>query len=224
MKITILMPSLNEEESIGRTIALIPDEKLKEAGYDYEILVVDGGSIDSTPEAARSLGAKVLSSGKGYGRQYRLGFENAQGEIIVTADSDCSYPMEEIPKLLNILETENLDFISTNRFAFMDHDSMMPVNRFGNRILTIIANLLFSFNLKDSQSGMWVFRKAILEKISLTSNGMSLSQEIKIKAFSNFRAREVDSSYRKRIGKVKLRIFIDGLDNLFHLVKMRICR
>jgi hypothetical protein len=106
----------------------------------------------------------------------------------------------------------------------MDHDSMMPVNRFGNRILTIIANLLFSFNLKDSQSGMWVFRKAILEKISLTSNGMSLSQEIKIKAFSNFRAREVDSSYRKRIGKVKLRIFIDGLDNLFHLVKMRICR
>lgn len=224
MKITILMPALNEEESIGRTIALIPDEKLKEAGYDYEILVVDGGSRDNTPEAARSMGAKVLSSEKGYGRQYRLGFENAQGEIIVTADSDCSYPMEEIPELLNILITENLDFISTNRFAFMDHDSMLPVNRFGNRVLTFIANLLFSFSLKDSQSGMWIFRKAILEKINLTSNGMSLSQEIKIKAFSNFKSREVDSSYRKRIGKVKLRIFIDGLDNLFQLVKMRVCR
>lgn len=224
MKITILMPALNEEESIGRTIALIPDEKLKEAGYDYEILVVDGGSRDNTPEAARSMGAKVLSSEKGYGRQYRLGFDNAQGEIIVTADSDCSYPMEEIPELLNILITENLDFISTNRFAFMDHDSMLPVNRFGNRVLTFIANLLFSFSLKDSQSGMWIFRKAILEKINLTSNGMSLSQEIKIKAFSNFKSREVDSSYRKRIGKVKLRIFIDGLDNLFQLVKMRVCR
>jgi glycosyltransferase involved in cell wall biosynthesis len=224
MKITILMPALNEEESIGRTIALIQDEKLKEAGYDYEILVVDGGSRDNTPETARSMGAKVLSSEKGYGRQYRLGFENAKGEIIVTADSDCSYPMEEIPELLNILITENLDFISTNRFAFMDHDSMMPVNRFGNRVLTFIANLLFSFSLKDSQSGMWIFRKAILEKINLTSNGMSLSQEIKIKAFSNFKSREVDSSYRKRIGKVKLRIFIDGLDNLFNLVKMRVCR
>lgn len=224
MKITILMPALNEEESIGRTIALIPDEKLKEAGYDYEVLVVDGGSRDNTSEAARSMGAKVLSSEKGYGRQYRLGFENAQGEIIVTADSDCSYPMEEIPELLNILITENLDFISTNRFAFMDHDSMLPVNRFGNRVLTFIANLLFSFSLKDSQSGMWIFRKAILEKINLTSNGMSLSQEIKIKAFSNFKSREVDSSYRKRIGKVKLRIFIDGLDNLFQLVKMRVCR
>jgi glycosyltransferase involved in cell wall biosynthesis len=224
MKITILMPALNEEESIGRTIALIQDEKLKEAGYDYEILVVDGGSRDNTPETARSMGAKVLSSEKGYGRQYRLGFENAKGEIIVTADSDCSYPMEEIPELLNILITENLDFISTNRFAFMDHDSMMPVNRFGNRVLTFIANLLFSFSLKDSQSGMWIFRKAILEKINLTSNGMSLSQEIKIKAFRNFKSREVDSSYRKRIGKVKLRIFIDGLDNLFNLVKMRVCR
>ena len=147
-----------------------------------------------------------------------------QGEIIVTADSDCSYPMEEIPKLLNILETGNLDFISTNRFAFMDHDSMMPVNIFGNRVLTLITNLLFSFSLKDSQSGMWVFRKAILEKINLTSTGMSLSQEIKIKTFNNFKSREIDSSYRKRIGKVKLRIFIDGLDNLFHLFKLRIGR
>jgi glycosyltransferase involved in cell wall biosynthesis len=224
MKITILMPALNEEESIGLTIALIPTEKLNEMGYDPEIIIVDGGSTDKTAGTARLMGAEVISSGKGYGRQYRLGFANARGEIIVTADSDCSYPMEEIPELLNILANEKLDFISTNRFAFMDHDSMFPVNRFGNRVLTLIANLLFRFNLKDSQSGMWVFRKSILEKIALTSNGMSLSQEIKIKAFGNFRSREVDSSYRKRIGKVKLRIFLDGLDNLCHLFKLRICK
>jgi glycosyltransferase involved in cell wall biosynthesis len=222
MKLTILMPALNEEESIVKTIAMIPVETLREAGYEPEVLIVDGGSRDNTVESARSVGAEVMFSHKGYGRQYRLGFENARGEIIVTADSDCSYPMEEIPKLIDILRTENLDFISTNRFAFMDRESMMPLNKFGNRVLTLLTNLLFNFNLKDSQSGMWVIRKEFLKKIILTGNGMSLSQEIKIRAFRNFKAREVDSTYRKRVGKVKLRMFADGLDNLLNLFKMRI--
>lgn len=99
------MPALNEEESIGKTISLIPLAKLKELGYDPEILVVDGGSHDNTAGIASAYGAKVINSSRGYGKQYRLGFKTALGEILITADSDCSYPMEEIPKLLNILET-----------------------------------------------------------------------------------------------------------------------
>ena len=216
------MPALNEEESIGKTISLIPLTKLRELGYDPEILVVDGGSHDNTAGIASASGAKVINSPRGYGRQYRLGFKTALGEIIITADSDCSYPMEEIPKLLNMLETENLDFIHTNRFAFMDLDSMMPLNKFGNKVLTLFANLFFRYRLKDSQSGMWIFRKKILDDINLSGNGMSLSQEIKIKAFRNCKAREIDSCYRKRVGKVKLRMFVDGCDNLFNLFKMRI--
>ena len=103
----------------------------------------------------------------------------------------------------------------------MDHNSMMPLNRFGNRVLTFVTNILFRFGFKDSQSGMWVFRREILEKLALGGTGMSLSQEIKIKAFSKCRAREVDSCYRKRVGTVKLRMFMDGLDNLWSLFKLR---
>jgi len=99
---------------------------------------------------------------------------------------------------------------------------MMPLNKFGNKVLTLFANLLFKYRLKDSQSGMWVFRKKILDDINLSGNGMSLSQEIKIKAFRNCKAREIDSCYRKRVGKVKLRMFVDGCDNLFNLFKMRL--
>ncbi len=224
MKITVLMPSFNEEESIGKTINSIPKDELKGMGYDLEIIIVDAGSIDNTVEFAKAQGANVIIARKGYGQQYRTGFEIADGEIICTADSDCSYPMEEIPRLIETLISENLDFISTNRFAFMESDSMTSLNKFGNVFLTIITNILFNFNLKDSQSGMWIFRKKILEHIKLTGNGMSLSQEIKIRAFSKFRAREIDSSYRKRVGKVKLRIFLDGLDNLFNLFKIRFSR
>jgi len=215
------MPALNEEKSVGKTIDSIPQERLKAMGYDTEILIIDGGSTDRTVELAKLHGATVCITEKGYGKQYKRGFEIASGEIISTADSDCSYPMEEIPELINILFRENLDFISTNRFAKMDHDSMAYSNRIGNRFLTFVSNMLFNFKLKDSQSGMWVFRRKILEEIKLKGNGMSLSQEIKIKAFGKFRAKEIDSTYRKRVGLVKLRIFIDGADNLMSLIKLK---
>lgn len=221
MKVTILMPALNEEESIGKTISMIPLDVMLAEGFETDVLIVDGGSHDKTVEIARNSGAEVIISKKGYGRQYRLGFDNATGEIIATADSDCSYPMEEIPKLINILLTENLDFISTNRFAFMDSDSMLLLNKLGNKALTIITNLLFWIKLKDSQSGMWIIRKEALGSLKLTGNGMSLSQEIKIRAFKCLKTREIDSSYRKRVGTVKLRMFIDGLGNVFNLLMLR---
>lgn len=224
MNLTILMPSLNEEESIVRTIESIPSGRLRDMGLDFEIVVVDGGSCDRTADLARSAGAEVINSGRGYGLQYRTGFDYARGEIIATADSDYSYPMEQIPELIGILLNEDLDFISTNRFTFMKKDSMARMNRFGNRVLTFFTNILFGYGLKDSQSGMWVFRKSILEGMKLTGNGMSLSQEIKIQAFQDFRAKEIGSDYRKRVGKVKLRKFADGFDNLVSLFRLRLNR
>jgi len=222
MRLTILMPALNEEESIAKTIKRIDQIALKNSGWETEILIVDGGSTDKTVEIAKECGARVISSPCGYGRQYLLGFQEAQGEILVTADSDCSYPMEEIPKLLEILQKDRLDFITTNRFAFMHKDSMAFLNRVGNRALTFFANWLFNLGFKDSQSGMWVIRKEILPKMNLWGQGMSLSQEIKIEAFQKFRSREIDSSYQKRVGKVKLRMFQDGWDNLISLIKKKV--
>lgn len=217
IQLTILMPSLDEELSIARTIKAIPLKELAIQKYQTEILIVDGGSTDRTVDIATKLGAKVISCKRGYGCQYRYGFTRSTGEIIVTADSDNSYPMQEIPYLLSILIKENLDFISTNRFANLNNKAMRPLNRVGNIVLTFFTNLLFSLKLKDSQSGMWVFRKAALDNLNLTSNGMALSQEIKIEALKKLKAKEVDSSYFKRIGRAKLRMFRDGCGNLYHL-------
>lgn len=222
MKLTILMPALNEEKGIGKTIDGIPIQQLKNLGYELEILVVDGGSNDRTREIAKEKGALVIQTKKGYGRQYKFGFSQARGEIIVTADSDGSYPMEEIPELLDVFQKENIDFISTNRFALMEQYSMRFINLLGNKVLTFLTNLLFSLNLKDSQSGMWVIRKRMLEEIKLGSNGMPLSQEIKIEAFTKFKAKEINSTYKKRVGQIKLKAVRDGWDNLYHLFKKRL--
>jgi len=220
--LTILIPSLNEEEPIGKTLRNIPLKELEKSGYQTEVLIIDGGSTDHTVKIAKDFGARVISTQQGYGWQYRLGFKKAKGDIIVTADSDNSYPMEKIPKFLEILQKENLNFISTNRFANMEKGAMWPLNNIGNKILTFFTNILFGLDLKDSQSGMWLIRKEILDKIKLVSHGMSLSQEIKIEAFAKLKAKEVDSSYSKRIGRVKLRMFRDGWGNLCHLFKKRL--
>ena len=99
---------------------------------------------------------------------------------------------------------------------------MSSLNKFGNKVLTFFTNLLFSLELKDSQSGMWVIRKSALPKLNLESQGMPLSEEIKIEAFKKLKAKEVNSIYRKRGGKAKLRIFRDGWDNLYNLFKKKL--
>lgn len=222
MKLSIIMPSLNEEQAIKKTISNIPLAEITRRGFDVEILLIDGKSTDNTKKIAQENGAIVFCCQKGYGKQYRYGFEKATGDIIVTADSDGSYPMEEVPSLIDILIRDNLDFISTNRFTHVRKGSMKTINLFGNKFLTFLTNILFSLNLKDSQSGMWIFKRSILKKISLSSDGMSFSQEIKIEAFKKVSAKEIDSSYYKRIGKTKLLILEDGWKNIQHLFKKKI--
>jgi len=219
MLITIVMPCLNEEWAIGRTIDEIPFDTLKEIGYGIELLVIDGGSSDRSVDLARGNGARVLVSERGYGRQYRFGFEHANGEIIVTADCDGSYPLSDIPRILETLRDGKFDFVTLNRFVNISPGAMHIMKKTGNLVLTQITNLLFGLNIKDSQSGMWAFRKEALNNIELTSDGMSLSEEIKIEAFRKLKSMEAPGSYKNRIGAVKLKPLRDGWRNLSFLIK-----
>jgi hypothetical protein len=111
-----------------------------------------------------------------------------------------------------MLETYRLNFISTNRLKKTAHKSFPTLHIIGNKILTYLTNLLFRVSINDSQSGMWVFRKSILEKMDLQADGM---------AFKLFKAAEVPVPYRKRIGKQKLNTLMDGFKNALHLFNLR---
>lgn len=223
MKVSIVIPTLNEEEGIGGTIDEIPVASLRKAGYDVEILVVDGNSKDRTREIAESHGAKVIvEKRKGYGRAYKTGFKNASGDIIVTGDADCTYPFRDIEVFVKMLDEKNVDFITTNRFAGLEKGSMKLSHHVGNFGLNAALAMLFLIPLKDSQSGMWIFRRNSLDRMILTSDGMPFSEEIKIEAFQKVRAIEVPISYKKRVGEVKLWLLKDGMKNLLFLPKKRI--
>ncbi len=212
---------MNEERSIGSVIDAVRDA-LKGTGFEYEILVVDTSSKDRTREIAREKGAVVVDEPrKGYGRAYKTGFDRANGDVVVTLDADCTYPAEDIPRLLKVLVDENLDFISANRFGNMEEKAMSLKHRFGNWVLTTTTNILFRTKLKDSQSGMWVLRKETLKKLELRSDGMPFSEEIKIEAFRKLGAKEIGISYKRRVGEVKLSSWKDGRKNLGFLFKKR---
>jgi len=225
--ISIVIPARNERDAIEKTIRAIPKDELEKMGYEVQILVVDNDSNDGTGELAKKAGAEVVfEPTRGYGKAYKTGFANAKGQIIATADADLTYPVEEIPGFVKLLEDEALDFITTNRFAKMHKNAMSRRNKFGNSVVSFTTRFLFRIDLVDSQSGMWVFRRSILDNLVLRSNGMPLSEELKIEAcyFAKCRWREMPIEYRARIGKMQLRYWRDGLQNLFYLIRKRIAR
>ncbi|RLF11116.1 MAG: glycosyltransferase family 2 protein, partial [Thermoprotei archaeon] len=218
MKVSVVIPTLNEEKGIGKTIDMIKVDEFKRRGWDLEIIVVDGESKDRTREIARSKGARVIiEPRKGYGRAYKTGLKEAKGEIIVTGDADATYPFDKIHEYIDYLLKNDLDFITTNRFAGLKKGAMSVKHVFGNLILSLTLRLLFMIKLRDSQSGMWIFRRDALKKIQPLekfNDGMPFSEEIKIEMFRKVRAEEIPSALYVREGKAKLQSFSDGWKNL----------
>jgi glycosyltransferase involved in cell wall biosynthesis len=215
---------MNEEEGIGPVIEEIPRKELEREGYEVEVIVVDGESVDRTRDIAAAKGARVvIEPRRGYGRAYKTGFERATGDIIVTGDADTTYPFSEMVEYVKLLEQEKLDFITTNRFGVLEEGAMSLKHRFGNWVLTTATRALFLVNIRDSQSGMWIFRRSILPQLKLASDGMPFSEELKIEAFKqkDLKCREIPIHYRVRVGEVKLSSWKDGWRNLSFLFRKR---
>lgn len=211
------MPTLNEEKGLTETLKKLPLSELRSSGHETEILVVDGNSHDKTREIAKDFGARVIVEHQnGYGHAYKIGIEKSKGDIIITLDADGTYPAEKIPRFLSHFLENELDFLSVNRFGKLYSNTMTLTHRVGNRILSAVMRKMFDIKIKDSQSGMWIFKKDIMSSIKPKSNGMSFSEEIKIHAFKKFKAAEIDGEYRLRHGTVKLRTLKDGLMNLLY--------
>ncbi len=224
-KVSIILPALNEEEGIRKTILAIPFRKLGYAGYQTELIVVDNGSTDNTAKAAREMGAVVLNHEvRGYGQAYKAGFAIAKGDIIVTADADGSYPLEDLPEILkDNFEDKFYEFVVCNRFAKMDHKAMSRTNQVGNHILSFAMRMLYGINIKDSQSGMWIFKRDILKHLNLKSDNWVFSQEIKLEAcyYHKYYWTEIPIDYHKRTGNSKLKAWEIGVNDLYHLFKKR---
>jgi glycosyltransferase involved in cell wall biosynthesis len=160
---------------------------------------------------------------RGYGRSYKTGFSQATGDVIITLDGDQSYPPDAISYLLEAFLHLDVDFLNASRFPVRDREAMSFKHKIGNLILSMAMSILYFRWVRDSQSGMWVFRRSILAEMKLEADGMAFSEEIKIEALKHRTARfaEISILYTSRLGEIKLNPWRDGFYNLWFLVKKR---
>jgi glycosyltransferase involved in cell wall biosynthesis len=218
--ITVVIPCLNEKQGIEKVLRAMPD-------FVDETIVVDNNSTDGTSDVAASLGAKVVREQvRGYGRSYRRGFAVATGDVIVTLDGDHSYPVDAISYLIEAFLHLDVDFLNASRFPVRDRSAMSFKHKLGNLALSLAMSVLFFRWVRDSQSGMWVFRRSIIKDMKLESDGMAFSEEIKIEALRNRRIRfgEISILYTSRLGEKKLNPWRDGMQNMLFLAKKRFFR
>jgi glycosyltransferase involved in cell wall biosynthesis len=218
IQLSILMPCLNEAETLGICIEKA-NQWIANSGITAEVLVADNGSTDGSQAIAESLGARVIPvQQRGYGSALFHGCLAAKGEWIIMGDSDDSYDFSKLGPFIQKLR-EGFDLVMGNRFLGGIAPRAMPwKNRYiGNPILTWVGRLLFKCPAKDFHCGLRGFGKDAFLRMDLRTTGMEFASEMVIKAnLFGMRIAEVPTTLSKdgRSRPPHLRPWRDGWRNL----------
>lgn len=222
IELSIVMPCLNEAETIGSCITKA-QQFMANNNIIGEVVIGDNGSDDGSQEIARSLGAIVVNvESKGYGNASRGAIEAARGTYIITADTDDSHDLLNLELFIEKLR-EGYELVMGNRFKGEKQEDAMPfLHRYvGNPVLTFIGNLFFKTNVGDFHCGLRGFTKEAYEKMNLTTTGMEFASEIVVKAsMLKLKITEVPTTVfpAGRSRKPHLRTFPDGWRHLRFLL------
>lgn len=183
MELTILMPCLNEENTIQDCI-LRANDFLTRSGIDGEVLVSDNGSTDSSVEFARNLGARVIfAAERGYGAALIAGIESARGQYIIMGDSDCSYDFSDLDAFVAVLR-QGKQLVMGNRFRGGISPGAMPWlhRHLGNPVLSFFGRLFFKVPVEDFHCGLRGFDRSSVRALTLQCTGMEFASEMVVKA------------------------------------------
>ena len=206
--LTILMPCLNEEETIEKCI-LKAKKWIDSKNIPAEILIADNGSNDKSIDIALKNGARVINvNQKGYGSALYHGCENAKGDFIIFGDSDDSYDFSRLDDFYNEL-INGCDLVMGNRFKGGIKKGAMPwKNKYiGNPVLSFIGKCLYNKEIGDFHCGLRGIKKEAFKKMDLISTGMEFASEMVIKA----------SMLKMRIAEVPIILHKDGRSKPPHL-------
>ncbi|MFC1924382.1 glycosyltransferase family 2 protein [Chloroflexota bacterium] len=220
--ITVVVPTLNEEENLRHVLPRIPS-------IVKEVLIVDGNSDDKTVEVASSLctNARVIyQSGKGKGDALKCGIQAASHQIVVTLDADGSTDPKEIPRFVEPL-LEGYDFAKGSRFLKGGGTEDMPWHRrFGCKAFLLMVWMLYGRRYTDLPYGYNAFWKGSFNGIQFNSDGFAIETEIHLKVLrAGLKVAEVPSfEYKRKHGEGKLRSFSDGFKIAATILKERFRR
>jgi glycosyltransferase involved in cell wall biosynthesis len=226
--ISVVIPCLNEEASIGqvidqarRGIAKLV-RQLPGQDFQEEIIVVDNGSTDRSVKIANEHGARVLTERHpGYGSALRKGFADARHEIIVMGDGDLSYDFEAMDNLARPILDGQADFVIGNRMKSIRPGAMPTLHRYvGNPLLSLVLQIMFrSRSVHDAHCGLRAITRAAYGQLRCVTTGMEFASEMVVRAIRcRLRIAERDIVYHPRLGQSKLHSFRDGWRHLRFMI------
>lgn len=225
IELTILIPCLNEEKTIG--ICIEKAKKfLQEYKIDGEILIADNGSTDNTVEIAKEYGVRIINVPKrGYGNALRLGSKEARGIYTIMGDADDSYNFLEIMPILKQLR-EGKELVIGNRYkGKMEKGAMKITHKYiGTPLISFLARMKYKVKLSDFNCGLRGYETQKINSLGCTCEGMEYATEMIIKAKkSNLKMDEIGINFYKdkRNRKSHLRTIRDGFRHFRLMVQLK---
>ncbi|HMD35036.1 MAG TPA: glycosyltransferase family 2 protein [Vicinamibacterales bacterium] len=222
-RLSVVMPVFNERSTIDEIIARVLAVPLP-----IELIVVDDCSTDGTSqrlqELQRERGFVLVAQSRngGKGSALRAGFERVTGDIVVIQDADLEYSPEEYPELIDLIVRGRADVVYGSRFLGR-HRVFLFTHYLGNRVLTLVTNVLYNTMLTDMETCYKVMRTEVLRSFMLQSNGFGIEPEMTAKIFKRgYRVYEVPITYDGRgYDEGKKITWMDGVIALWVLLKYR---
>ena len=221
-ELTVLLPALNEIESIDRIIEEIKLE-LSKTEINYCIVVSDNGSTDGTLDVAKKHNTIINHvKEKGYGSNLKASIKLIKSKYLVFFDSDGSYDPKEIIPLYNEIKKTNYAMVYGNRLIKQEKKSMPFLNRYlGTPVLSKLISLFFDMSVKDCNSGMRMLKVSSYKDINFFCKGMEFASEMFIKSkFNNLNIKEIVINFRRdfRSGSPHLSRWRDGWRHLRYII------
>ncbi len=221
MLLSIIIPMYNEELTVGNIIDRVK-AAVERTGLPTEIIVVDDHSYDKSLLVAEKRGVKLYSLNQHLGKGYalRAGFAKAQGDVIVTIDSDGSHMPEELSEVLAPILCDEADLVIGSRYMNHKRVATRRLNAFGVRMFNYFIELFTGVAITDSQSGYRAMKREVLQSQKLYSGEYEIESEMLVKtARRKFRIAEVPISFEQRTyGRSGVDPLLDGSKILFWII------